>query len=78
MNEFGLICIIRFVLNFIVYQQHRLTTLLNYDRIIVIEHGKIVEDGAPDELRHKVGGKFSSMLYSSIQSNLYYTPDEKL
>lgn len=58
--------------------QHRLTTLLNYDRIIVIENGKIVEDGTPDELRHKVGGKFSSMLYSSIQSNSFYVSDEKL
>lgn len=59
--------------------QHRLTTLLNYDRIIVMENGSIVEEGTPDELRHKVGGKFASMLYSSVQSYpSYYTPDEKL
>ncbi|XP_055301236.1 ATP-binding cassette sub-family C member Sur isoform X3 [Sitodiplosis mosellana] len=58
---------------------HRLTTLLNYDRIIVMENGKIVEEGTPDQLRHKVGGKFSSMLYSSVQSyDSYYIPDEKL
>lgn len=61
------------------HSQHRLTTLLNYDRIIVMENGKIVEEGTPDELRHKVGGKFSSMLYTSIQSYAsYYAADEKL
>lgn len=43
-----------------------------------MENGCIVEDGTPDELRHKVGGKFSSMLYSSIQTNNFYVPDEKL
>lgn len=50
-----------------VWFQHRLTTLLNYDRIIVMENGAIVEDGTPQELRMKSGGKFSTMLYSSIQ-----------
>lgn len=44
-----------------------------------MENGKIVEEGTPDELRHKVGGKFSSMLYTSIQSYApYYASDEKL
>lgn len=43
-----------------------------------MENGGIVEDGTPEELRHKVGGKFSSMLYSSVKKNNYYIPDEKL
>lgn len=43
-----------------------------------MENGKIVEDGTPDELRHRVGGKFSSMLYSSVQNGNDFVPDEKL
>ena len=34
---------------------HRLSTLKNMDRIIVLEHGKIIEDGAPKELLKKNG-----------------------
>lgn len=34
---------------------HRLSTLKNMDRIIVIEHGKIIEDGKPEELLKKNG-----------------------
>jgi len=34
---------------------HRLSTLRNMDRIIVLEHGKIIEDGAPKELLKKNG-----------------------
>ena len=29
---------------------HRLATLRNFDRVIVLKHGKIIEDGAPDRL----------------------------
>jgi hypothetical protein len=39
---------------------HRLSTLLFFDRIIVLMDGKIVEDGAPVEL-FKRGGVFSSL-----------------
>ena len=34
---------------------HRLSTLKNMDRIIVLEHGKIIEDGTPKELLKKNG-----------------------
>ncbi len=37
---------------------HRLSTLRNMDRIIVLEHGKIVESGAPKELLKDKSGKF--------------------
>lgn len=37
---------------------HRLSTLRNMDRIIVLEHGKIVESGAPQELLKNKSGKF--------------------
>ncbi len=39
---------------------HRLSTLTSFDRIVVLERGRIIEDGAPSELlRHK--GVFSRM-----------------
>ena len=37
---------------------HRLSTLRNMDRIVVLEHGKIVESGAPQELLKNKSGKF--------------------
>lgn len=37
---------------------HRLSTLRNMDRIIVLEHGKIVENGEPQELLKNKSGKF--------------------
>ena len=44
--------------------QHRLSTILDYDRIIVLDRGKIVEDGAPSELQLKPDGIFKSLLRS--------------
>jgi len=40
---------------------HRLSTLKKMDRIIVIDSGKIVEDGNPDELLKKPDGLFKRM-----------------
>ncbi|WP_175967301.1 ABC transporter ATP-binding protein [Burkholderia sp. BCC0322] len=34
---------------------HRLSTLRNFDRIIVMNNGKVVDDGAPDVLRNRPG-----------------------
>jgi ATP-binding cassette subfamily B protein len=34
---------------------HRLSTLLKMDRILVFEHGKIIEDGSHNELLAKNG-----------------------
>jgi ATP-binding cassette subfamily B protein len=39
---------------------HRLSTLKNFDRIIVIDHGQIIEDGTMLELRRR-GGVFDRM-----------------
>jgi len=39
---------------------HRLSTIRNADRVIVLEDGRVVESGAPDELRAK-GGRFAEM-----------------
>lgn len=40
---------------------HRLSTLKEMDRIVVIENGKIVEDGPPEELLKKSNGSFKKM-----------------
>jgi ATP-binding cassette, subfamily B, bacterial len=34
---------------------HRLSTLQNFDRIVVIQHGRVVDDGAPQELARRSG-----------------------
>jgi ATP-binding cassette subfamily B protein len=34
---------------------HRLSTLRNFDRIVVLRAGRIVEDGSPDELMARSG-----------------------
>ena len=40
---------------------HRLSTLKEMDRLIIIGNGKIVEDGTPDELLKKENGQFKKM-----------------
>ena len=39
---------------------HRLSTVADYDRVVVLRDGEIIEDGAPHELRQS-GGVFSAM-----------------
>jgi ATP-binding cassette subfamily B protein len=34
---------------------HRLSTLRNFDRIMVLQNGQVIQDGAPDELLHRRG-----------------------
>ncbi|KAL1140983.1 hypothetical protein AAG570_000909, partial [Ranatra chinensis] len=48
---------------------HRLGTLLSCDRIIVMESGRIVEDGSPSELLNKSMGIFSTMLRTTEETN---------
>ena len=43
---------------------HRLHTVMNYDRILVMDKGKIVEIGTPKDLMEKEGGHFASMMKS--------------
>jgi ATP-binding cassette subfamily B protein len=40
---------------------HRLSTIREMDRIIVIEKGKIIEDGVHDELTNKKGGLYKKL-----------------
>ncbi len=41
---------------------HRLSTIKNVDRIMVFEHGKVVEEGTYDDLAEKEKGKFAELL----------------
>ncbi|KAE8213729.1 hypothetical protein CF327_g2770 [Tilletia walkeri] len=41
---------------------HRLSTVMDYDRIVVMHAGRIVETGSPSELAAKKGGVFAGMV----------------
>jgi len=41
---------------------HRLSTIRNVDRVLVFEHGKVVEEGTYDELSEKKNGVFANLL----------------
>ncbi len=41
---------------------HRLSTIKNVDRIMVFDHGKVVEEGTYDNLAEKENGKFAELL----------------
>jgi ATP-binding cassette subfamily C protein len=51
----------------LIYISHNLSEILNMDRIIVIEDGKIVEEGKPDELINKKG-KFYELFKNQIEN----------
>jgi subfamily B ATP-binding cassette protein MsbA len=40
---------------------HRLSTIRNADKVVVIDGGRIVEEGAPDDLLKRPGGRFRQM-----------------
>ncbi|MFI5510242.1 ABC transporter ATP-binding protein [Mycobacterium sp. NPDC051804] len=40
---------------------HRLSTVQVADRVLVLEHGRIIEDGAPDELIGRSDGKYAAL-----------------
>jgi ATP-binding cassette, subfamily B, bacterial len=47
---------------------HRLSSLKNFDRVVVLERGRIVEDGAPPDLLRRPDSAFSQ-LYESQRSH---------
>jgi len=51
----------------LIYISHNLSEILNMDRVIVIEDGKIVEEGKPDELINKKG-KFYELFKNQIEN----------
>jgi len=40
---------------------HRINTILNYDRVIVLDAGNIVEDGSPADLTKDPASRFAQM-----------------
>jgi ATP-binding cassette subfamily B protein len=40
---------------------HRLSTVANFDRILVIDNGRVVEDGAPQDLLARTDGHFRAL-----------------
>jgi len=51
----------------LIYISHNLSEILNMDRVIVIEDGKIVEEGKPDELINKKGN-FYGLFKNQIEN----------
>ena len=37
---------------------HRLSTLRNFDRILVLQKGRLIEDGPPEGLMHRRGAYY--------------------
>jgi ABC-type multidrug transport system fused ATPase/permease subunit len=47
---------------------HRLSTVQVADRVLVLEHGRIVEDGAPEELIGRSGGRYAALHRAWMES----------
>lgn len=47
---------------------HRLSTVQIADRVLVLEHGRIVEDGSPQELTARADGHYAALHRSWVQS----------
>jgi ATP-binding cassette subfamily B protein len=48
---------------------HRLSTVEIADRVLVLEHGRILEDGSPANLMHAEGGRYAA-LYEAWEESL--------
>ena len=55
---------------------HRLKTVLDYDRIMVLGSGEIVEFDSPNALLNKPGGVFRDMCRASTDRRVYEAASE--
>jgi ABC-type multidrug transport system fused ATPase/permease subunit len=47
---------------------HRLSTVQVADRVLVLEHGRIIEDGAPDDLIASGSGRYAALHRAWLES----------
>ena len=47
---------------------HRLSTVQVADRVLVLEHGRIVEDGAPEDLITREDGRYAALHRAWVES----------
>jgi ATP-binding cassette subfamily B protein len=47
---------------------HRLSTVQIADRVLVLDHGRIVEDGAPEDLIGRTGGRYAALHRAWVES----------
>jgi ATP-binding cassette, subfamily B, bacterial len=47
---------------------HRLSTVQIADRVLVLDHGRIVEDGPPEELVGRTGGRYAALHRAWVES----------
>lgn len=47
---------------------HRLSTVEIADRVLVLEHGQILEDGSPEQLTQSEGGRYASLHQAWVDS----------
>ena len=47
---------------------HRLSTVQIADRVLVLEHGRVVEDGSPDELIARSDGRYAALHRAWLES----------
>lgn len=45
---------------------HRVSSILNYDTIVVLKNGSIIEKGSPSELKSKIDSIFSNMIRDNL------------
>jgi ABC-type multidrug transport system fused ATPase/permease subunit len=46
---------------------HRLSTVMDADRVLVMSQGRIVQQGTPSELLAETGGQFHELVRRQIQ-----------
>ena len=56
--------------------QHRVTSMLDFDRILVMDNGALIEDGSPRELIAMPNSKFSNLVRTA-QELSNEKPDEE-
>lgn len=47
---------------------HRLSTVEVADRVLVLEHGRVIEDGSPAELMSRPGGRYAALHQAWVDS----------